>query len=216
MIFHFMYRDALDNRISWYVVIAVSLLAIPFFYLNPNLAWTFLFFSYYMFSMAPLQAMMGSAHRSQHIMSRHYLLALPVPRKKIFRLLFFRLIPYGAPLFVCAALMPLYLDFSKTVSADHPISYLSFLFLLLGGAVMFMCLAIGIQLGMEQFVRCINGRQRILLFCKGAWPFALEGALIYGANHLENGDSLKLTASVTLALAIFRYYRTQKRWVAGS
>ncbi|MCC7441701.1 MAG: hypothetical protein IT285_08710 [Bdellovibrionales bacterium] len=86
MLAHFLRRDFVTYRVFWIVLLVASALAVP--YLNavddPDRPMFVLSYMYFFFAVSPLAGLIGVTWRSQHVMSRNYLLSLPVPRKRLF------------------------------------------------------------------------------------------------------------------------------------
>lgn len=108
MIRHFLLRDFLSHRLLWVLIclgtvgtaIAQSLTAIEIYH--------FTAYFYFLFWLVPFSSLVGVRLRSQQALSRYYLLALPVERKKQFLLLQLRSFVFSIPLCLYLFITPLF------------------------------------------------------------------------------------------------------------
>jgi hypothetical protein len=112
MIFHFVKRDFLDFLHWWVLLLAVTVLLTGLPYVLGKQAFlpatmVALFWLYFMFAALPEAMILGSVWRSQHLLSRHYLLSLPLPHKTLFRGLQFRMLVFWLPLLLLSILTTL-------------------------------------------------------------------------------------------------------------
>lgn len=116
---HFLKRDFLDHRLGWAIVLAVTI-AWAVAYRTDLLtfgSWHMLLIIYFFFSIAPEKEILGSVWRTQHLMSRHYLLSLPLPHRKLFALQHVRILAFWLPLLLFAGLAPFLAGISQSFTA---------------------------------------------------------------------------------------------------
>lgn len=107
MIRHFLRRDFLDFRLGWIIVAIITGLGLGTFAVSAHTAsLAGLFYAYFIFALLPIGHIQGSLWRTQHQMSRHYLLSLPVSHKRLFVVQQIRLVVFWLPLATLAALAP--------------------------------------------------------------------------------------------------------------
>jgi hypothetical protein len=80
MIRHFLRRDFRDCRLYWASLLLITVASL----FAGVIGLTILFWVYFMFPSMAQGYILGSPWRTQHQMSRHYLLALPISHKKLF------------------------------------------------------------------------------------------------------------------------------------
>ena len=112
MIWHFLKRDFLDFRLWWALVAAVTFIWLVIEMVAPTVFGSvsdqFLVLAYLMFAMMPQSYILGSVWRTQHQLSRHYLLALPLPHRRLFVIQHARLLPFWLPLFIVVSVGPVF------------------------------------------------------------------------------------------------------------
>lgn len=109
MIVHFLKRDILDFRLLWIGLLVVTLLwAIGSRWVFGESGWKFLLLGYYLFGLVPQNFVLGSPWRTQHQMSRHYLLSLPIGHKTLFLIQNIRLIIFWLPALAFGGLAPFF------------------------------------------------------------------------------------------------------------
>ena len=107
MTLHFLKRDFIDFRLEWVILLIVTTLAVVVSYTPAaRFSWIGLLYAYGIFAIAPLPEILGSVWRTQHHLSRHYLLSLPVPHKKLFLIQQIRLLTFCLPLMILGCLWP--------------------------------------------------------------------------------------------------------------
>jgi hypothetical protein len=108
MTVHFLKRDFLDFSHWWSLLTVLTILCLGLPYIlwhdaSPGIL--ALFYSYVMFGIMPQATMLGSLWRNQHLLSRHYLLSLPLAHRQLFRILELRLLVFWLPLLFLAGSM---------------------------------------------------------------------------------------------------------------
>jgi hypothetical protein len=105
---HFLKRDFLDFRLYWIILGIITAFYI-FTYGVVRHSWLgleWLFWAYFMFAIIPVNYILGSVWRTQHQLSRHYLLALPINHKRLFALQHLRILIFWFPLLSLGSLYP--------------------------------------------------------------------------------------------------------------
>ena len=107
MIGHFLKRDFLDFRLLWIGLLIVTLLwAMGSKRIFGTTGLEYLFFGYIFFGMLPQNFILGSPWRTQHQISRHYLLSLPLAHKNLFLIQNIRMMIFGFPALALGSLLP--------------------------------------------------------------------------------------------------------------
>lgn len=102
MIVHFLRRDFRDYLLYWVILVILTVIALP---AGPT-GLAALFWVYFMFPSMAEGYIFGSAWRTQHQLSRHYLLALPISHKRLFMIQQVRILVYWLPLLILASCLP--------------------------------------------------------------------------------------------------------------
>ena len=102
MILHFLRRDFKDFLLYWIIVSLVTIIAL----FAGVVGLPMLFWVYFMFPSIAEGYILGSQWRTQHQMSRHYLLGLPIPHKRLFVIQQLRMLVFWLPLLILASFMP--------------------------------------------------------------------------------------------------------------
>lgn len=157
MIKHFLKRDFDDCYIYWFVVIIVAVLALV---IGPLLTrkeflvlWGVLAYIYFIIGIFPLTHVLGSQWRSQHYLSRFYLLALPVSRLELFNIQQIRILFFMVPFIFVMLALPLVFLFSQFVVLS-PVC-------LVWGIVYFLLFFISIMLYLQGIISAVLASERI-------------------------------------------------------
>jgi hypothetical protein len=102
MIRHFLRRDFRDCRLYWASLLLITVASL----FAGVIGLTILFWVYFMFPSMAQGYILGSPWRTQHQMSRHYLLALPISHKKLFVIQQARMLVFWLPFSIFAACLP--------------------------------------------------------------------------------------------------------------
>lgn len=86
MILHFLARDLKSHRLHWLLIALVTLVGLPFASSSSG-ATLLLGYAYFFFALTPMNQLMGFTWRSQHVMSRNYLLSLPLSRDRLYAII---------------------------------------------------------------------------------------------------------------------------------
>lgn len=178
MLTHFIKRDFKDLKLGWGIVggiVFLALAAIPFspkegvFIIAAVIGYTLFFMT-----LIPLNQVLGSHWRNQHVMSRYYLLSLPVPRNELFKIQQIRLLIYGLPITLFAIITPM---FWLAVPEIWFLLFTLFYSILVGVTIIFFIqLMILFNLFMENFSSHVNQQER---FWQGIISFGIFAAF-YG------------------------------------
>jgi hypothetical protein len=172
MILHFVKRDFATHRLSWLMLTAITLLYFPARILEIDMFGALGYF-YFIFPMVTLQQVAGVNWRSQHIMSRNYLLALPVSRTKMFGVVMIRALIFCIPAFVFCLIAPSYWEpvYEFFIISSELISMT---LIVLFGFIWFVALAISMQIGIERITTYLTLQQRMWAWVKYFSFFILE------------------------------------------
>ena len=122
MIAPFIIRDFKTFKMAWLFIVLFSLAAIPL--RSHSFVLSFLTMSYFLFACVPISQIVGAKNRSQHVMSRNYLLALPINRKRNFLYLIVRIQIFLVPLILLAAsLLVFFVAKYRTASGPTTVVY---------------------------------------------------------------------------------------------
>lgn len=101
MITQFLVRDLISHRLQWIILLVMTVPALIFAdFLHV------LFFVYILFCISAMNDIIGVTWRSQHVMSRNYMLSLPISRNKMFFLNQLRAFVFGLPMFIYLVCLP--------------------------------------------------------------------------------------------------------------
>jgi hypothetical protein len=107
MIAHFLARDFHDNVVAWVLLSVPTALGALTAWAGPaGFALPFLAWIYFMFAMFLSGQTVGSVWRTQHQLSRYYLLALPLAHRRLFAIQQVRMLVAWLPLLGLAGLLP--------------------------------------------------------------------------------------------------------------
>lgn len=111
---HFLKRDFLDHRLGWaslaiFTVLCGGALSVPH---TPSsmqfLARQALALAYFLFGFMLSGLVLGSPWRTRHQLSRHYLLALPIPHRTLFMIQHARMLIFWMPAVVLGGAAPVF------------------------------------------------------------------------------------------------------------
>lgn len=164
MIKHFLKRDFQDSLAVWIIISGLTLLFLMSYLLwpSPNLIWA-LGYLYFLFSMFQTGGMLGSIVRSDHTISRHYFLTLPLQRNKMFYVVIVRAFVFYIPLWLYLIFIaPLTLREHFGQWANLPTCYVTYVFGVT--LILFWFLAQGIlhSIIMERSWHFSSSRKRVL------------------------------------------------------
>ncbi len=172
MIFHFIQRDFVTHRLSWLMLILLTVLFFPARIFDIDMLGALGYF-YFIFPMVTLQQIAGVNWRSQHIMSRNYLLSLPISRKKMFNMVMIRALIFCIPAFVFCLIAPSYWEKIYEFFIISSELY-SMTLIVLFGFIWFVALAISMQIGIERITTYLTLQQRMWAWIKYFGVYILE------------------------------------------
>lgn len=169
---------------------------------------------YLLFAMAPMNGIAGVTWRSQQIMSRNYLLALPVPRKQMFMLIQIRALVFWAPLFAFFTLIPIW---QESRLEWTPARYTCTVLTLSGLAFWCINMMISAQLNWERIATFLNQSQRFKAWVTVTAVLLLECQIAVIAFLLAISQRLGFFLPVVAVgiLAGIRYWLNERRWTAS-
>lgn len=226
MIFHFIKRDFGTHKFHWVILVVFTILALfvqmscrsifPLFLL--------LGYGYLLFGMVPLSNLTGSAWRSQHVMSRNYLLSLPVNRKRLFLLTQFRALVFFTPFVLWAFITPLFVSKPVTLENYFPVEnplpiypFAVYPLMVIATVAWLFNSMITLALSYERVSTYLTQQQRTIEHLKIMGVFLTESALI-AFSFLS---TILYTVSPFLPLilislvAVLRFILTRKRWLGS-
>ena len=208
MIYHFLKRDFLSNKINWVINIVVTLVCLIASAFNPQILFIlgacFLFFA-----IIPLQSLTGAAWRSQHVMSRNYLLSLPVPRKKMFFIVQMRAMVFAIPIIIFTLVMPFYSDFFNSVISFSLAIYPLFVAMVFLSIVWMIYSAIYSNLIFEKITSYLTKIDRTKAWTLSMTVFFGELAIVTWC-FFKTGDTWYSALVGLIAVGSVTYYRFQK------
>ena len=214
MIYHFLHRDFLSNKINWiinFIIIAICCVSAAFHPAILFILGVVLLF----FAIIPLQSLTGAAWRSQHVMSRNYLLSLPVPRRKMFFIVQMRAMVFAVPVIIYALIMPFYSPFFASVVLSASSHYLIYFIMLVLAIVWMINSAIFSNLIFEKITSYLTKVERTKAWMTNMVIFFGELALVI-CSFTMTGESFSATLlgfAVVTAIVTYRFQRTQKAWL---
>ncbi len=214
MIRHFLKRDFRDYQLYWVLVFAVAFVFGLLYQATGILLYLYLaVYTCVFLAFLPVNYLTGVTWRAQHIMSRNYLLALPIGRKHLFHIVLLRILVFWTPLWALLFYLPVALNRNLPYRLTHPVAYV---LLVLIGSFWLINAIIAMQLRYEEIIRYMHVRQRI-----AAWSRMLTGALVesllmalalfslYGDRTL----ALLVMLAAAIWIAIRRYRSNLRRWI---
>jgi len=217
MIRHFLLRDFRTYRLSWIILAILTGCAVAVSFLSASFFPLFLVgYAYFLCGFTSILSLTGVRFRSQHLMSRNYLLALPVNRKYLFLIIQFRGLIFWGPLILLllsVPFLPLGDAFPFAVSKNWYGLY---------GIGVLSCFVwmtnsfIQSQLSSERITAYVTQKKRALAWLKwfGVYlgEFLLLGALAAGFLALGTVYDVIFVA-LTIGLAATRFYFARKSWI---
>lgn len=214
MIYHFLHRDFLSNKINWiinFIIIFVCCISAAFHPAILFILGVVLLF----FAVIPLQSLTGAAWRSQHVMSRNYLLSLPVPRSKMFFIVQMRALVFAIPVIIYALAMPFYSDFFASVVLTASSHYIVYFLMLISAVVWMINSAIYSNLIFEKITSYLTKLERTKSWTINMGIFFTELAIVIW-GFVQSGEGLiwmLLSLIALVVIAANRFKRTQKAWL---
>lgn len=216
MIWHFLKRDLKTYRFFWCALVISIAGMWPFVFSAENGIYPLLLAQlYFFFAMIPLQELTGVTWRSQHIMSRSYLLSLPVRRRSLFAIVQLRALVFWLPLLAFGALCPLFNFHTKFILTKFGISYSIYVLTLLTGAAWFCNDQIHAQLQWEKINAHLTMSQRVWAWIRLLLFRMIEmgvvGYTVFNAARIFT----PLSFLVPAFLGVCIFFRARRQWVGG-
>ncbi len=217
MIRHFLIRDFKTYRLMWIVCAIATVLAvgaIPVF--SSLIPLVLLGYVYFFIGLIPPQQITGVRLRSQHIMSRNYLLALPIKRTSLFVIIQYRSLMFWGPLILLLLIVPL-LPVPKALFREVLENHYGLYCLgILSGFVWLINSMISIQLAGEKITTYLTQQKRAFAWIKALGfylgEFALVGGLAFGFIRFGVLSDIFVIMGL-LGIAGGRFYFARKGWL---
>lgn len=218
MILHFLRADFVTFRIYW-VFLLIAEMVIHFgaaLGLSDGVTTAASAYVCFLFGLLPLAHIIGSRYRTQHYMSRTYLLSLPIRREKLFQLLQVRSLVYWFPMIGELIFSTITPGNSAERTSRSIVSFIALLFLGLCGLVWFINNQIRTHLYVESISSYLKMNQRMYSWFRLIMTSLLEIMFFGFASAL--GEVLRMpwytfAVPAGAALAYFSYNSARKRWV---
>jgi len=217
MIKHFLLRDFRTFQLLWIILAILTGCALVTSLLSSSFIPLFLLgYACFFFGLIPLVTLTGVRFRSQHLMSRNYLLSLPIQRRYLFLIIQFRSLIFWMPLILLLLLLPF-----LPLGEDSPFGVPKNWYGLYGIGVLscFVWMTnsfIQGQLSSEKITAYVTQRKRafawLTFFAVYFGEMVLLGALAAGFLLLGTiYDVIFVALAVGLAWA--RFYFARKSWI---
>jgi hypothetical protein len=202
----------------WILLIFFSVCLVPF--VDGIVSLELLGLCYLTFAVMPAQQMVGAKFRSQHVMSRNYLLSLPIHRQTNFIYVMLRMLIYMLPLMILVFFIPKFEFMLWIFPANYLINNWHLFFLIPLGCVWFSCQQLHSVLAWETISSHLTSMQRFMAWVTVLFFYFLEfivmAALVWCSSMpAYRGWSISPWVAVLLALAVcsFRVYQTRQHWL---
>ncbi len=217
MIWHFIKRDFLSHTVAWAILAATTVFSLLFFSYN-HLVYLGLLYVYLLFAMQPMGELTGAKWRSQHVMSRSYLLALPVERKKLFWFTQWRALVFFLPLIAFTYILPNYLPeahriYINFVPKDFPLGIYHVLILVM--VVWLLNSMISMPLEAERVWTYQTQQRRMWAYVRmiGVFLFELFMIILSCSETYLYASHAIFPLVVTSIVAFIRFYLTRRSWL---
>ena len=215
MIWHFLRRDFLSHRFQWSLLILGVCVSLPFIAIQPETL-NGLGYGFFLFALISLGSLGGSKWRNQQMISRAYLLALPVARKYQFVLVQIRAFVFFLPFFLYLLMAPHYsLNFQKIVAPAGANLWLYSLMVF--ATLVWQCNAIlMIGLGFERITALLRQSERALMALLATLFFGAQSILVVLCFIYRPLIEFNPLAPLLIIFGLtgFQYYRTRKMWLS--
>ena len=201
----------------WLLLAIISALFLPF--ANPSVL-ELLALTYFIFALVPVQQLAGVKFRSQHIMSRNYLLSLPIPRKTNFIYLGLRMQIFNLPLLGLFFLLPTFKFIDKLLPAQFWATNWHLFLLVPICGIWLSAQQLHSFLTWEEISSHLTSGQRFRAWVVTIFSYIVEFSFIVWMlvfSIVADRYSFHLPVGVALSLAVAvggtRLYFTQKKWI---
>jgi len=164
MILHFIKRDFNTHRLTWAIIGLATLLGLSLAAVFGIAALGILLYAYFFLGIIPMYSLVGSNWRTQHVMSRNYMLSLPLKRSRLFLIIQVRALVFWLPFIVLAmVLLPFAQAEMERLSGKlSVIDFFVFLLCLLFNVIWFINMSIKMQISFERITSYLTQKQRAL------------------------------------------------------
>jgi len=219
MIAHFIKRDFKTYKLAWNFLIIGTVLFVSMSILSGfKVLLILLGYLYFFFGLIPYNNLIGVTWRSQHIMSRNYLLSLPIKREKLFHTIQLRAFIYWLPFLILQSLLPLIpfkLPF-KGIFSFSGFRYVSYLVFLLFAVLWLINMGFILPISMERITSYLTQKQRFTAHLKLWLFYMLEFFLMlftFKSYIIFRGNIAYLLTVMVILISIFRSYYAKKLWL---
>ncbi len=220
MIIHFIKRDFVSHKFYWAVLGIATVGAVPCMFISEAFFMA-LFYAYVLFSLIPINSLTGVTWRSQHIMSRNYILALPVERNRLFLMIQYRALVYWIPLVILALAAPVIVPSFKDTVDCYPV----YVLMIFPCIFWFINSMISMQLSGEKINSYLTHQKRLMEWGIIMAVFFIEVGImlisVFGllgvpfvCEYLGDAGSKVLPLIAVTGLAVNRFFSSKKRWLA--
>jgi hypothetical protein len=212
MIFHFMKQDFKSNTYTW---IAILLGAIVTLFIRNEFADAVEYYvgMSFLFALIVPAQFTGVPYRNQHVMSRNYLLSLPIKRTRLHDMIVLRSFIYFIPLLVAITVFPL--NSPKFLLALHslPLTTIEYgLMVVVFAAWINSGMIIG-QLLNEKIRKLTNRNRRIGFLLLYVIAICFDLAVLTGSIAVAH--SFLLPVSIMIVAIAIKYTLGRMMWVKG-
>jgi hypothetical protein len=219
MIWHFVKQDFISHRLPWAILALITIFSLAFFSYN-HLVYIGLIYAYLLFAMTPMTELTGAKWRSQHVMSRSYMLALPVDRKELFWTTQWRGLIFFLPLIAMAFILPTFLPeahriYINFVPKTFPLGVYHVLILVM--VVWLLNCMIAIPLSFERISAIQTQQGRLWAYVRIIGVFLFELFLIILSCSETYLYASRPTFPLIVAgiLALIRFFLTRRNWLTS-
>jgi hypothetical protein len=217
MLFHFIKRDIQNFQVFWGLLGLVYLLGIVVCQTSPEFLVVLTYFAF-VFGVLPLNHLMGSNWKSGRILSRSYMLALPIHRHKQFALLQLRALVFWMPFFISFTLSYF---MTQSVRDILPMTQLAAFEVFPAILVLVFWLnnsLIHIVLTWERVSKIPNPIHRLrswtVFFCLGIFEFSL--IWLWQSDEVVGRQFFSLGTVLVLFVASVRFRQARGHWTSVS
>ena len=217
MIKHFVLRDFRTFQLLWIILAILTGCAVVASLLSSSfIPLLLLGYACFFFGLLPLLSLTGVRFRSQHVMSRDYLLSLPIQRRYLFLIIQFRSLIFWTPLVLLLLLVPF-----LPLGEDSPFGvsknwYGLYCIGVLSCFVWMTNSFIQSLLSSEKITAYVTQRKRAFAWLKFFAVYFGElfllGALVVGFLALGTIYDV-LFVALAVGLAWTRFYFARKSWI---
>jgi hypothetical protein len=214
MILHFLKWDFKMFRTQW-IILSIAVIGSLFLRVEESI----LFVAFFVFMLLPISKLVGSKFRTQHEMSRNYLLSLPVSRMKMFLILIGRLAMFATPFFLFLIVDPNRIVNWLMLSKSWFPEFTTWRLLTPFGLLWLISTSAHMQITMETMSSYQQILKRFLVYCQNFIVMLVELFLVlyffFTATSVLNPEvGLRILCAFGLVvLCFFRTGLTARRWI---